>query len=140
MRFLIPAAAVLLFAAQVQAQTTTPAAPATPAPAPAMAAPAAPAPAAAMPAKPKKVSHKITLQQHFDAANSSKDGHLTKDQATAAKWGYVTSNYSSIDKDHKGYVTVDDIRDYAKARHAAKPKKPSTAPAAAPATPPATNG
>ena len=126
MRFIIPAAVLMLFAVQAQAQTTT--APAT-APA-ATTAPATTAPAASTPA-PKK--HGQTLQQRFDAANTSHDGHLTKDQATAAKWGYVTGHFSSMDKDHKGYVTVDDIRGYAKARRAAK-----KAPAAAPA--PASNG
>ncbi len=152
MRFALPAAALLLFAVQASAQTTAPItsapltapAPATPAPAaapaPASAAPASAAPAAAAPATTPKATakkHSQTLQQRFDAANTTHDGHLTKDQATAAKWGYVTSSFSKIDKDHKGYVTVEDIRGYAKTKHATKTK--TKAPAAAAPAAPATN-
>jgi len=145
MRFVISAAALALLAMPALAQTTTtPAAPAptTTAPAttpPAAAAPATPAPAAAAPAPaaPKKmVGHRQTLQQHFDAANTTSDGHLTKDQATAAKWSYVTKNFTAMDADKKGYITIDDIRAFAKAHHAVHHK-------AAPATTtpaPATNG
>lgn len=142
MKLLILAGAVALMGAQVQAQTTdTPAAapaPATMTPGPATSAPApatmTPPAAQATPAAPamtkKTASHHMTLQQRFDAANASKDGHLTKDEATAAKWSYVTRNFSSMDKDKKGYVTVDDIHAFAHARHAMH----KTAPAAAPAT------
>jgi hypothetical protein len=150
MRFVIPVAALALLAAPAIAQTTTaPAttapsttAPATTAPAAAptatTAAPATPAaPAAAAPATPaapkKMVGHHQTLQQRFDAANTTHDGQLTKDQATAAKWSYVTKNFTAMDAGKKGYVTVDEIRAYAKAKHAAhvKPAAPATAPAAA---------
>ena len=47
----------------------------------------------------------------------------------AAKWGYVTSNFSKIDKPRKGYVTVADIQAYAKAQKA-KGKTTTTTPAA----------
>jgi hypothetical protein len=152
MRFVISAAALALLAVPALAQTTTapiastplttPPAATAPAPAPATAAPAAPAPAGAAtaapaaPAAPKKlVGHRQTLQQHFEAANAAHDGHLTKDQATAAKWSYVTRNFAAMDSAKKGYVTLDDIHAYAKAHHVAhvKPAAPA-APAAAPAT------
>ncbi len=111
-RRLIPAAAVLaLFAVQAQAQTDTQATPGTQPP-------AATAPAHAAPAK-KPVTRRVTLQQRFDAANTSHDGHLTKDQAAAANWPYVTNNFAAIDKGKKGYVTAQDIHAFAKARHAA---------------------
>jgi hypothetical protein len=138
MRFLIPAAAVALLAVPALAQTTTaPAttAPATTAPAggaPATTAPAAAAPAPAMPAKPAKKTapHHMTLQQHFDKVNVSHDGHLTKDQATAGKWSYITRNFDAIDKDKKGYVTMDDIHAFARAHHTVKkPAAPAPAPA-----------
>lgn len=130
MRFLIPAAALALFAVQAQAQTTTTPAPIAPATtAPAMTTPASPA----MPMK-KTNTHRVTLQQRFDKINASHDGHLTKDQATAGKWGYVAHNFDVMDKDRKGYVTVDDIHAYAKARHATSHKAPAATPA------PATNG
>lgn len=140
------AAALMLFAAPACAQSTTPntmapgsgapAAPTTTAPTGASSAlPDTPAPAASSHHK-----HSQTLQQRFDAANTSHDGRLTKDQAVAAKWGYVTSHFSSIDKNHNGYVTVDDIRSYSKARRATHHKS-TTTPAPAPATTsPATNG
>jgi hypothetical protein len=119
MRLALPFAAALLLAMPALAQTST--TPATPAPA--TAAPStstAPAPAA------KKTSHRQTLQQRFDAANTTHDGKLTKDQAAAANWPYVVNNFAAIDKDKKGYVTTDDIRAYARARHAAQhQQKPS---------------
>jgi hypothetical protein len=120
MRLALPfAAAALLLAVPALAQTST--TPATPAPA--TAAPStstAPAPAA------KKPSHRQTLQQRYDAANTTHDGKLTKDQAAAANWPYVVNNFAAIDKDKKGYVTTDDIRAYARARHAAqRQQKPS---------------
>jgi hypothetical protein len=122
MRFIIPAAALALLAFQAQAQTTTP----TPAPAATTTAPAAPAPVV----KPKHM-HRQTLQQRFEAANATKDGHLTKDQAETAKWTYVTRHFAAIDKDSKGFVTVDDIHAYAAStRHA---HHHVTAPATAPA-------
>jgi hypothetical protein len=138
MRFVVQAVALVLLAAPALAQTTT-----TPAPAPAAAPPAmtvAPpepsAPAAAAPAAPKRhVGHRQTLAQHFAAANATSDGHLTKDQAVAAKWSYVTKHFAAMDTSSKGYVTVDDIRAYAHAQHAVH-RKPA---APAPTTPPATN-
>jgi hypothetical protein len=144
MRFLIPAAALALLAAPAMAQTTTttPAAPAAPA-APATpdtttAAPAPATPAASAPAHKRKVGHRISLKQRFDAANTSHDGQLTQDQATAAKWSYVTRHFAAMDTAHKGYVTMDDIHAYARAQHATRVKhtpKPAAAPATTPAQP-----
>jgi hypothetical protein len=114
MRRLIPlATAATLFAFPVLAQnapsTTTTQAPATSAPATA-------------PAQKAPSHHRMTLQQRFDAANTTHDGKLTKDQAAAANWSYVTRNFAAIDKDKKGYVTVQDIHAFAKARHIAHRK------------------
>ncbi len=121
MRRLIPAAAALvLFAAQAPAQTQPDA---TQAPAAGAASPAPANPAAPM---AKKHRSRQTLQQRFDAANTTHDGHLTKDQAAAANWPYVTNNFAAIDKDKKGYVTVSDIHAFAKARHAARHKTTPT--------------
>jgi hypothetical protein len=118
-RFLPAAAALALLAFQAQAQTTdqsAPAAPAAPAPAPATPPAATGTP---MMQKPMahQMSHRMSLQQRFDAANTSHDGKLTKDQAAAANWPYVLNNFSAIDKDNKGYVTTSDIRAFARARH-----------------------
>ncbi len=59
-----------------------------------------------------------TLQDRFDAANTTHDGHLTKIQARSGMPA-VARNFTAIDKDHNGYVTLDDIRAYNRARRAA---------------------
>ena len=61
----------------------------------------------------------MTAAQRFEAANTTGDGHLTKDQAK----GHLTAVYrhfDAIDKDHKGYVTQDDIKAYYAAQRAAR--------------------
>ena len=154
MRFAIQAAALALLAMPALAQTTppaapdtttAPAAPAAPAPttAPATAAPpAAEAPPTPVPAPKKVVGHRRSLAQRFAAANPTHDGHLTKDQATAAKWSYVTRHFAAMDVGSKGYVTIDEIRAYARAQRMAHPRTPATPPATAPApaAPAPTNG
>lgn len=66
-----------------------------------------------------------TMHEHFVAANTTHDGHLTLEQA---KVGYksVARKFDAIDKDHKGYVTEADIHAYYKSLHhhaaAAQPK------------------
>jgi hypothetical protein len=127
-------AATLLFTSAAVAQTpgavtSAPLAPAT-TPAPVAAAPVTPAPTAAAPviaapkpaAKPKAPA--LTTDQRFEKANTSHDGKLTKAQATTAKWTTVTRNFATIDKDKKGYVTVEEIKAAAAKKPA--PKKPAT--------------
>jgi phosphate-selective porin len=126
MRFVVPAAALALLALPAFAQTST--APAPAAPAATTAAPAAAAPATKAATKPVHVSW---TERHFKSANKTHDGHLTKDQATAAKWTTVSKNFDAIDKDHQGFVTLDEVRGYYAAQHAAhKTAKPAKAPAA----------
>jgi hypothetical protein len=60
-----------------------------------------------------------TLQERFDEANTTHDGHLTAEQARA-KMPSVARDFAEIDKDHKGYVTVDDIRAHAAAQRATR--------------------
>ncbi len=59
----------------------------------------------------------LTMEQRFEKANVTHDGHLTLEQA---KTGYksVARHFSAIDKDKKGYVTEDDIHAYYKAQRA----------------------
>lgn len=64
--------------------------------------------------------HRRPLKARFAEANTTHDGHLTLAQAQAANWRYVVKNFQAIDKDNKGYVTVEDIHAYAKARRAAR--------------------
>jgi hypothetical protein len=121
MRFVIPVLAFSLAAGQALAQA--PAAPAAPAE-PTAAAPATPAPQVSHPAP-----RRMTPMERFKAANTTHDGHLTKDQAQAAHMVATVRHFDAIDKDHKGYVTVDDLHAYASARraehHAAAAKPPA---------------
>ena len=57
-----------------------------------------------------------TMQQRFEQANVTHDGHLTLDQA---KTGYksIVRHFDAIDQDKKGYITEDDIRAYYKTQH-----------------------
>jgi len=109
MRYTIPLIAALLLAVQAQAQTPsttpTPSAPATTAPAPGDTATA-----------PHGRKH-MTLQQRFDQANTTHDGHLTPDQAKAGM-PMVAKHFDAIDKDKKGYVTTEDIHSYTAQRRA----------------------
>ena len=61
-----------------------------------------------------------TMQQRFDAANTTRDGKLTLEQARAANMKGVVEHYDAIDASKKGYVTMDDIRAYGRARRAAR--------------------
>ncbi|MBV9537551.1 MAG: hypothetical protein JOY70_01315 [Acidisphaera sp.] len=71
--------------------------------------------------------YRQSLPQRFEAANTTKDGHLTKAQAEEAHWTYLSRNFDAIDKSHQGYVTVQDIRAYARERRAARQAASSTA-------------
>jgi hypothetical protein len=63
-------------------------------------------------AKARSHEH-LSMQQRFENANTTHDGHLTLDQAKA---GYpaVARHFTAIDQDKKGYVTAHDIRAYYK--------------------------
>ncbi len=114
MRLVLPLAAFALLAVPAVAQTM----PSTPAPAP------APSAAATSPDAAANHGHArhgyLTLDKRFQMANTTHDGHLTLDQARSAEVMHmVAGNFDAIDKDHKGYVTEDDIRAWYKARRAA---------------------
>ncbi len=120
MRFTLPLAALALVAFQAQAQTPSTTPSTTPAPAasqPSTVAPTMPAPStsAAAPSTtaPMHRAHakRMTMQQRFDQANTSHDGHLTLDQAKAGLPG-VAKHFGAIDKDKKGYVTIEEIHAY----------------------------
>jgi len=76
----------------------------------------------------------------FEAANTTHDGRLTPDQAQAAGWRPVVVHFQEIDRDHKGYVTWQDIRDWQKARRAARAAGAGGPPPGAPPAPPPGNG
>jgi hypothetical protein len=62
----------------------------------------------------------MNVKQRFAAANTTNDGRLTPDQAQAAGWKGVAKHFQEIDTDHKGYVTLQDIKEWQRARRAAK--------------------
>ncbi len=93
---------------QVHAQTT---------PAPATTDPAAPTTASPAPAATAPAHARKTMQDRFDQANTTHDGHLTLDQAKAGM-PIVAKHFTAIDKDKKGYVTMDDIHAYSASRKA----------------------
>jgi len=76
------------------------------------------------------VTHKAGgFKAKFEAANTTNDGKLTKDQAQAGHMGMVVKNFDAIDADHKGYVTLEDVKAFRAAR---AHKKPATDAAPAP--------
>jgi hypothetical protein len=58
------------------------------------------------------------LAQRFANANVTHDGRLTREQAQGAM-PMVARNFDTIDIEHKGYVTLPEIRAFAAERHAA---------------------
>jgi hypothetical protein len=46
----------------------------------------------------------------FNAANTTHDGRLTLEQAQAAQMPRLVRHFDEIDAQHKGYVTLQDIR------------------------------
>lgn len=115
MRMIVAAAFVLLAAgAHAQAPLTGTTGQAGSPTAPMAAAPATPAPAAAARAHRRG----RTLQERFDLANVTHDGHLTQEQARA-KMPSVARDFADIDTARKGYVTVDEIRDHSRTVRAA---------------------
>jgi DNA-binding transcriptional regulator YdaS (Cro superfamily) len=83
-------------------------------------APPALAQSAATPTEsPAPAKHRSSLAQRFSDANVTHDGHLTLDQARAGL-PMAARHFAAIDKDSKGYVTLDDLQAYLKAQRAAK--------------------
>lgn len=72
-----------------------------------------------------KVSRGGTVETHFDTANTTHDGHLTRAQAEQSGWKRVVKRFDEIDTDHKGWISVDQIHAYNKAHR--KHKKDPTA-------------
>jgi hypothetical protein len=106
----------------LHAQTTpsvasaAPAAVAPPATAPQIVAPA-PEP---HPVRKRITRKRVTPAERFAAANTAHDGHLTLEQAKAARLYAVSRHFDAIDTGHKGYVTTSDILAYARAQRVAR--------------------
>lgn len=101
-------------------------------PPPGAMAPGGPGPAPAM----APHAH-MPMKERFDAANSTHDGRLTLAQAQAANWRIVVNNFAAIDVDHKGYVTMQDLKQFRQERHA---ERQAAAHGQAPGGPPAGYG
>jgi hypothetical protein len=107
MRHLPILCGVLLLAIPAYAQSVAPTATSTPAPG-ATGAPAAPG-----------APHRQTMRERFAEANTTHDGHLTLAQAQAG-FPAMARLFDAIDRDHKGYLTMDDIHAYYEAKRAAR--------------------
>ncbi len=64
--------------------------------------------------------HYTGLAEHFQAANTSADGKLTREQAQHAGWARVVNHFDNIDTRHMGYVTLQQIHSYNMARRHAR--------------------
>jgi hypothetical protein len=106
-------------------------------PPPAAAAPSTPSPAATAPAArtpaPAHRTTRRTLAQRFEAANTTHDGKLTLEQARAGRLVAVTRDFAEIDKEKRGYVTLDQIKahqtEQRAAHRAARAQKSAAKPA-----------
>jgi hypothetical protein len=61
---------------------------------------------------------KLKGRERFEMANVTHDGRLTLAQAQASNWFGVVRHFQDIDRDHKGYVTWQDIREFHRAMKA----------------------
>ncbi len=65
---------------------------------------------------------RLNAEQRFQVANTTRDGHLTEAQAHAAHLRGVATHFAEIDKNHRGYVTFDEILTWRAERKAAREK------------------
>lgn len=79
------------------------------------------APALAQSDAPPAATHHVrrSAGEHFGDANTTHDGRLTLEQATT---GYksIAKSFNQIDVNHRGYVTMDDIKAWRAAKKAAR--------------------
>ncbi len=78
---------------------------------------------------PRTATHaRRTLTERFEAANTSHDGKLTLDQAKAGRLRAVSRDFDKIDRDKRGYVTLDQVKAFQSEqrteRRAARSAKP----------------
>ncbi len=128
MRWIL-AAALIVSAATAQAQTpmTGTQGPLTATPPVAISNTPASAATPSAAATPAPARHGRTLQERFDEANTTHDGHLTREQARA-KMPAVARDFDAIDTGHHGYVTVDEIKAHAAQRRAERRAAKQSAP------------
>jgi hypothetical protein len=59
---------------------------------------------------------RMKMQERFDAANTTHDGKLTLAQAQQGHMKRIADHFDDIDTAKKGYVTLDDIKAWARAQ------------------------
>ncbi len=57
------------------------------------------------------------VEAHFAAANTTHDGHLTRQQAELADWPRVTKHFDEIDTEHCGWITAAQIHAFNRSHH-----------------------
>ena len=57
------------------------------------------------------------VEAHFAAANTTHDGHLTRQQAELADWPRVTRHFDEIDAEHRGWITAAQIHAFNRSHH-----------------------
>jgi len=123
MRWFIAALLLATAVAEVPAQAQTPLTGTTGAPLSpgATVPPSSAAEQVAPPIKPAPAPRRArrTLDERFEEANTTHDGHLTLEQARA-KMPAVARDFAAIDTDNKGYVTLDQIKAERRAKRAAR--------------------
>ena len=58
------------------------------------------------------------LRNHFDAADTQRQGSITREQARAARLGFIADNFDAIDQARSGRVSFDDVKRYLRTRGA----------------------
>lgn len=76
------------------------------------------------PSGPPPAPRQHAFIDRFNAANTTHDGHLTLAQAEAGNLPMVAQHFAAIDTQHKGYVTLDDLRAYRQQQRAAHAQQP----------------
>ena len=58
-----------------------------------------------------------SVEAHFAAANTTHDGHLTRQQAELADWPRVARHFDEIDTEHRGWITAAEIHAFNRTHH-----------------------
>ena len=61
------------------------------------------------------------LRASFDAADTAHRGTLTREEAQAGGFGWITNHFDAIDTQRAGRVSFDDVKRYYKSRGQAAP-------------------
>ena len=65
-----------------------------------------------------QVRHPVgSVEAHFAAANTTRDGRLTRQQVEQADWPRVDKHFSEIDTDNKGWISAEQIHAFNRSHH-----------------------